>query len=87
MSYAAVNGINLYYESYGEGEPLILAHGADGNALSWWQQVPVFARRYRVIVFDHRGFYRSPDLPDGPNRAAHCDDLRGLLDALGIERA
>ena len=39
-----VNGIDLYYEEHGKGFPVVLAHGAGGNHMSWWQQVPVLSR-------------------------------------------
>ncbi|MBF6559852.1 MAG: alpha/beta hydrolase [Candidatus Binataceae bacterium] len=86
MPYARVNGIELYYESHGEGPAIVLAHGGGGNHLSWWQQVPVLARHFRCITFDHRGFGLSRDLADGPGPAAFVEDLRQLLDHLGLER-
>jgi 3-oxoadipate enol-lactonase len=86
MPYASLNGIDLYYEEHGKGFPLVLAHGAGGNHLSWWQQVPEYARRHRVITFDHRGWGLSIDSDDrGP--AAFIEDLRLLLDHLEIEQA
>lgn len=87
MSSARINGIDLHYQSYGEGDAIVFAHGAGGNLLSWWQQIPFFSQRYRCIAFDHRGFGHSYDLPDGPGANAFVDDLRGLLDHLGIESA
>src|SRR5271156_2946347 len=87
MPFAPVNGVELYYESYGDGPPLVFAHGAGGNHLSWWQQLPVFASRFRCVTFDHRGFGFSRDVPDSPGPRAFGDDLRGLLDHLGIDRA
>lgn len=86
MASAAVNGIDLYYEEHGAGPAVVLAHGAGGNHLSWWQQVPAFSRKYRCVAFDHRGWGLSLDgQAAGP--AAFAEDLRGLLDHLGIERA
>jgi pimeloyl-ACP methyl ester carboxylesterase len=86
MASAAVNGIDLYYEEHGAGPAVVFAHGAGGNHLSWWQQVPVFSRKYRCVTFDHRGWGLSLDGHDaGP--AAFVEDLRELLDHLGIERA
>jgi len=87
MPLARINGIELYYEAHGEGPALILAHGGGGNHLSWWQNVPVLARRFRCITFDHRGFGASRDLADGPGPGAFIEDLRQLLDHLGIDRA
>jgi pimeloyl-ACP methyl ester carboxylesterase len=80
----------LYYEVHGpespDTAPILFAHGAGGNAMSWWQQVPAFADRYRVITFDHRAFGRSPDLHEGPGRIAFGTDVRALLVHLGVER-
>jgi 3-oxoadipate enol-lactonase len=78
MPSVEVNGIGLYYEEHGKGIPVVFAHGAGGNHLSWWQQVPEFSRRYRCITFDHRGWGLSVDTNDlGPS--AFLDDLTRLL--------
>ncbi|MEO9254597.1 MAG: alpha/beta hydrolase [Tepidiformaceae bacterium] len=91
MAFATVNGIELYYEVHGrpvgEAEAIVFAHGAGGSHLSWWQQVPYFAAKYTCVTFDHRTYGQSVDVPGGPGGAAFTDDLRGLLDHLGIERA
>jgi 3-oxoadipate enol-lactonase len=87
MPKTQVNGIDLYYEVHGEGPTIVFAHGAGGNHLSWWQQVPVFARQYRCVTFDHRGFGQSPDIPNGPGSQAFVEDLKQLLDHLKIEQA
>lgn len=90
MAIASVSGVQLYFEEHpdraeGLSGPVVFAHGAGGNHLSWWQQVPAFSRLYRCVVFDHRGWGLSLDGNDaGP--AAFVEDLRGLLDQLGIER-
>jgi 3-oxoadipate enol-lactonase len=76
----------IYYEEHGEGEALVLAHGMGGNHAIWFRQIAVFARSYRVIVFDHRGFGLSSD-PQQRGRSAHVEDLAALLDHLGIARA
>jgi 3-oxoadipate enol-lactonase len=87
MALAKINGIELYYEVHGDGPALVLAHGAGGNHLSWWQQVPVLAQSYRCVTFDHRGFGLSREQPGGPGARAFVDDLRALLDHLGVEHA
>ncbi len=88
MPTAAVNGAQIYYESHGEGPVIVFAHGRGGNHLSWWQQAPVFAMEYRCIAFDHRGWGASTGpSAEGPGRQAFVEDLRGLLDHLGVERA
>ncbi len=85
MPVADARGVRLYYESAGEGTPLILhGHGHYGWML---YQVPYFSQFYRVIVFDRRGTGRSAD-PPGPWSAADlAGDIRNLMDALEIDRA
>jgi 3-oxoadipate enol-lactonase len=86
MPTARVNGIDLYYEDHGKGVPVVLAHGAGGNHVSWWQQVPILSRHYRCITFDHRGWGLSLDTDDrGPE--AFVGDLEGLLAVLGIDES
>jgi|SRR5579875_80707 len=86
MPYVPIDGIDLYYETHGEGPAILFAHGVGGNHLSWWQQVPHFAPQYRCVTFDHRAFGLSRDLPDGPGRARFAADAIALMDHLGIER-
>ncbi|MCA9826465.1 MAG: alpha/beta hydrolase [Dehalococcoidia bacterium] len=87
MTYASVAGAEIYYEEYGPatGPAIVFAHGAGGNHLSWWQQLPAFWDRYRCISFAHRRFGQSKDV-DGRGGAAFVDDLEGLLGHLGIEK-
>jgi pimeloyl-ACP methyl ester carboxylesterase len=85
MAIASVNGIELYYEVHGSGPPVVFAHGAGGNHGSWYQQVPFFARSYQVITIDQRGFGQSADR-NGLGRSSFVEDVRALLDSLGIER-
>jgi 3-oxoadipate enol-lactonase len=86
MPYADLNGIRLYFESHGEGPAVVFAHGAGGNHLSWWQQIPVFSNEFRCITFDHRAFglTRDGDGEDRKGRRGFHEDLRDLLDHLGI---
>lgn len=87
MPHIHVNGIDLYYESHGEGPAVVFLHGRGGNHLSWYQQVPAFRDRYRCIAIDHREFGLSREAPGGPGRAAFVEDLRQLLDRLEVPRA
>jgi len=91
MALARSHGIDLYYELHGrkaDGAPaIVFVHGAGGNHLSWWQQLPYFRRDYTCIAYDQRGYGRSQDAPEGPGGAAFADDLRAVLDDAGIERA
>jgi 3-oxoadipate enol-lactonase len=77
---------DLYYEIHGNGPPLIFAHGLGGNHASWFNQVPFFARHFKVITFDHRGFGNSSDAQGGADRTRFVDDLKQLLDHLGITK-
>jgi len=82
------DGCRLYYEDTGGTAPtLLFLHGAGGNHLSWWQQVPVFAEEYRCVTMDQRGFGQSPDVSGGPGPAALVTDALALLDHLGIAQA
>lgn len=86
------DGFRLYYEVHGPvpgadvPTPVLLAHGAGGNAMSWWQQIPALSNQYPVVTFDHRGFGRSVDIEGGPGRLGFASDVRRLLDHLGIPR-
>lgn len=86
MPFLHANEIDLYYEVHGEGPALVLGHGAGGNHLVWWQQVPHFAQHHRVITYDHRGFGLSHDVPGGPGRRAFPLDLHALLDHLAVDQ-
>src|SRR2546427_11246970 len=67
MALLVKDGFRLYYEDTGgPGPTLLFLHGAGGNHLSWWQQVPVFAEEYRCVTMDQRGFGQSPDVAGGP---------------------
>ena len=87
MSSAKINGIDLHYQSFGEGETVVFAHGAGGNLLSWWQQIPFFSQNYHCVTIDQRGFGHSFDVPGGPGAGAFVEDLVGLLDHLEIDSA
>lgn len=84
MPFASASDTRLYYEVHGEGPWLVLAHGAGGNHLSWWQQVPAFRRSHRCLVLDQRGFGLSRAAAD-PSRLA--SDLLAVLDHAGVDRA
>ena len=85
MPTTPINGIDLYYELQGSGPPLALVHGGGSTHLTWWQQVHDLMKDYTIITLDQRGFGFSGPCETEP--AAYVDDLRGLLDHLGIKRA
>jgi len=79
--------LRIYYESHGQGDPLILIRGLGSNADHWYAQVPELSQHYRVIIFDNRGIGRSSD-PAGPFTIADmAADTLALMDGLGIEQA
>jgi 3-oxoadipate enol-lactonase len=71
----------INYEVAGEGTPLVLVHGWAQDLTIWDLQVPEFARHYRVIRYDRRGYGKSSGAADA---TADPEDLRILLDSLGI---
>ena len=89
MPLATVNGIHLYYEEHGSGFPLVWSHEFAGDYRSWNHQVSFFSRRYRVITYNARGYPPSdvPESLDDYTQEQSVDDLKGLLDHLGIEHA
>jgi pimeloyl-ACP methyl ester carboxylesterase len=85
MPYVDAGGIKLYYESAGEGTPLILQ---GHHHLGWMPfQMPYFSQFYRFITFDRRGTGRSDDPPGPWTIADFAKDLRNLMDALEIDTA
>jgi pimeloyl-ACP methyl ester carboxylesterase len=89
MPTAQVNGLSLFYEEVGEGTPLVFVHEFAGEARSWHLQVRFLARRYRTIAYNARGYPPSevPEDPKAYSQDQAADDIRGLLDALGIRKA
>jgi pimeloyl-ACP methyl ester carboxylesterase len=77
----------LYYETFGEGYPLVLIRGLGSNADHWYEQTPVLSREYRVIVFDNRGVARSNDPGGDLSILVMAQDVIGLLDYLKIDQA
>ena len=66
MPIAKINGINLYYEDYGKGDPLVLIAGFSVDHSVWQPVIDLLSHCYRVIVFDNRGVGQS-DTPPGPS--------------------
>lgn len=75
-------GVRLYYEAYGAGEPLLLVHGNGLGIASLSAQIDYFRRRYKVIAMDSRDQGRSGDSPDKITYEKMTDDLAALLDHL-----
>jgi 3-oxoadipate enol-lactonase len=80
-----ITGASLFYESLGAGPALVLIHGYALDMRMWDDQVEEFARRFRVVRYDLRGFGQS-SLPTEEPFSYH-EDLEALLDSLGIKKA
>jgi 3-oxoadipate enol-lactonase len=86
MPFSDVNGIKIYYEIHGKGEPVIFGNGVFSNTKGWVYQVPIFSKEYQVILYDMRGQGQS-DKPDEPySFEIHAEDQKALLDNLGIPK-
>jgi pimeloyl-ACP methyl ester carboxylesterase len=79
------DGIKLYYEVYGAGEPILLVHGGGLSIASFKAQIEYFRQHYKVIAMDSRDQGRSGDSPDEITYEKMADDLAALLDHLKIE--
>jgi pimeloyl-ACP methyl ester carboxylesterase len=84
---ATVNGIELYFETWGRGEPLLLLHGMGGCAQDWrYAGRELLAREYQLIAVDARGHGHSTNLGGTLTHRQCALDVRALLDQLGIRR-
>lgn len=86
---STTGAVDLYYEETGQGFPLIWCHEYGGDYRSWEPQVRYFGRRYRVVTWNYRG-YPPSDVPKDPEAYSVeilVEDLRGLMQHLGIRRA
>jgi pimeloyl-ACP methyl ester carboxylesterase len=79
------DGIQLYYEVYGTGEPILLVHGGGGSIAVFKAQIEYFRHHYKVIAMDSRDQGRSGDSPDKITYEKMTDDLAALLDHLKTE--
>jgi pimeloyl-ACP methyl ester carboxylesterase len=85
--YATINGIQLYYETYGSGEPLIMLHGNGGSISAFSNQIPFFQKYYQVIAIDSRLQGKSGGSPDSLSYELMASDFCQLLDYLHIDSA
>ncbi len=81
-----VNGIQMYYETMGQGPPLLLLHYFGGCAASWQAHTAQLAKHYRLIIPDLRGHGRSTNAPEPFRHSQFARDVFALMDSLGIER-
>ena len=82
-----VNGISSYAEESGSGYPIVLIHALGTSLRSWDPLVPLLASRYHVVRYDYRGHGRSEKPAGSVSLPLLAEDLRALLDSLGLEHA
>jgi len=86
MSYAEVNGINLYYETHGSGRPMILLHGGLMSGETFGPILPTLAEHHQVIVVDLQGHGRTADIDRPIDPQLMADDIAALIDHLGLRQ-
>jgi pimeloyl-ACP methyl ester carboxylesterase len=86
-AYADVNDIRVYYEIYGEGEPLLLLHGNRGAIWTMGQQIPDLSKHFKVIAVDSRGQGKSTDSDQEITYTLMASDMSELIDRLDLGSA
>ena len=76
MSWTAVRDLRIYWESCGQGEPLLLIAGVSGGTWTWEESIEVWSPYFRIIVFDNMGTGRSSK-PNRPYTGSHLDPHGG----------
>jgi pimeloyl-ACP methyl ester carboxylesterase len=85
--YYSIRGFKMYAETYGKGSPLLIIHGNGGSISNFSNQIPYFAKKYKVIVADSRAQGKSKDLADSLSYEMMADDYAALLDEMKIDSA
>lgn len=86
--YVSVNGLDMYYEIHGEGQPLVLLHGAfSAIGSSFGNMIPGLAKHRQVVGFDLQGHGRTADIDRPLTVEGMADDVAAALPELGIEQA
>lgn len=87
MAHHTVNGVDLFVDELGSGEPILMHHGYTGSHDAWLELIaPRLADRYRCIVMDARGAGDSAHPADGYDIPQYARDVVGMADALGLDR-
>jgi len=84
-AFVNVNGVNLYYETYGNGPPLLLLHGALQSISSYSAIIPILAKKFKVIALDTRGHGKSTVDSTKLSYELYADDVFKFLDKLGLD--
>jgi pimeloyl-ACP methyl ester carboxylesterase len=84
--YVEVNGINLYYETHGAGQPMMLLHGGLASSEMFGPILPTLADHHQVIAVDLQGHGRTADIDRPIELGLIADDIAALIDHLGLDR-
>ncbi|MFC0099822.1 alpha/beta fold hydrolase [Micromonospora marina] len=84
--YADVNGVHLYYETHGEGRPMVLLHGGLTSGEMFAPILPALTAKHQVILVDLQGHGRTADVDRPLDMALMADDVAALIDYLGLDR-
>jgi 3-oxoadipate enol-lactonase len=87
MGTVEVNGAKLYYETHGQGKPLVLIQGCGGNIAMWESQIEPLSKHFQLILFDNRGTGRSQVTPGDYTIQMLAHDTAELMEHLGIKKA
>jgi pimeloyl-ACP methyl ester carboxylesterase len=85
-AYVQANGLDIYYEEYGSGEPLLLVHGGFNNNTMWDIHIPIFAQHFRVIAPDSRGHGRTKNPIKTLSYPMMAGDMAAFVQALGLQQ-
>jgi pimeloyl-ACP methyl ester carboxylesterase len=85
MATANLNGVELYFERVGEGEPVVLTHGALTDGRTWRALTDLLRDGFEVVAWDRRGHSRSKDGQRPGSVRQDADDLAALIEYLGVE--
>jgi pimeloyl-ACP methyl ester carboxylesterase len=84
--YVPANGLEIYYEEYGSGEPLILLHGGTVTSQMWQPHIPFFAQHFRVIAPDSRGHGRTPNPIGELSYRLMADDVAAFIQVMDLKK-
>lgn len=86
-NYAPINGLKMYYEASGKGDPLIVLHGAYMNIISMGEIIPKLARAHKVYALEFQGHGRTTDINRPITYLNLADDVAAFMDAVGLKKA
>lgn len=86
-NYASINGMKMYYEVSGKGDPLIVLHGAYMNIISMGEIIPKLARTHKVYALELQGHGRTTDIDRPITYPNLADDVVAFMDVVGLKKA